>query len=297
MNDTQIQCFLTAARTLNFTQTADMLHFSPQAVSKNIYCLERELNVRLFNRTPRGIVLTKAGEKYTEFFSKQKKLIPRVTKNLQAIYQRMRHGFSIGYSAWIDPFGEINRGIKQFRLKNPAIVFSGRQYHNKELILELEKGGLDLVLLPENQIVSHSEFEICPIANEDISLYVPVSECGEDWDGKPDHNCWGLPFLLTTAWEWSYLERKQIIEKELEKLGINPPRVEFLPNIQSVFAEMQTNPCVTVHDSIFSYANKIPGICHASLGSRTYLFCIWHRLNENPIIPIFIEHMREVYIF
>lgn len=295
MNDKLIQCFLTAAKTLNFTQTAELLHYSPQAVSKYISDLEQELGVRLFERTPREIILTNAGQQYAEFFSNQANLLKRTMDNLQTIYQTMSHRFVIGYSAWIDPFGEINKGIKKFRFKNPSILFSTRQFHNRELMNELADGSLDIALLSEHQIVSNREFEVCPIAKENISLFVPACVCDEDWDGNVDPDCWGLPFLLTTAWEWSFIERKLILTKELENIGINPPSVEFMPNIHSVFAQMQTNPCVTLHDSVFSYANKIPGFRHASCRTDTHLYCIWHRLNENPIIPEFVEHMCQVY--
>jgi len=53
--------FLVAARALNFARAAEELNVTPTAVSKTIKLLERELGVRLFNRTTRSVALSDAG--------------------------------------------------------------------------------------------------------------------------------------------------------------------------------------------------------------------------------------------
>ena len=58
----QLNIFLRAAETLNFSETAKQLHVSQPTVSKRIQDLERELNVTLFERGPGGLRLTDAGK-------------------------------------------------------------------------------------------------------------------------------------------------------------------------------------------------------------------------------------------
>lgn len=58
----QIECFLEAARTLNFTEAAGRLYISQQGLSRQISSLEKELEIRLFERTTREVKLTRAGE-------------------------------------------------------------------------------------------------------------------------------------------------------------------------------------------------------------------------------------------
>jgi DNA-binding transcriptional LysR family regulator len=50
----------------SFTRAAARLHLAQQALSKQIGNLERELQVRLFDRVPRGICLTPAGAAFVE---------------------------------------------------------------------------------------------------------------------------------------------------------------------------------------------------------------------------------------
>jgi DNA-binding transcriptional LysR family regulator len=53
--------FLVVARALNFARAAEELGVTPTAVSKTIKLLERELGVRLLNRTTRSVALSDAG--------------------------------------------------------------------------------------------------------------------------------------------------------------------------------------------------------------------------------------------
>lgn len=56
--------FEAVARRLSFARAADELHLTPSAVSHQIAKLEQFLGFLLFERTPRGITLSEAGESY-----------------------------------------------------------------------------------------------------------------------------------------------------------------------------------------------------------------------------------------
>ncbi len=58
-----LRVFLTVVRRQNFARAAAELGVSPAYVSKRMSILESSLNVRLFHRTTRSIVLTEEGEK------------------------------------------------------------------------------------------------------------------------------------------------------------------------------------------------------------------------------------------
>ena len=61
MDLNQLKTFVTVAETSSLTRAASLLFLSQPAVSAHIKSLESEFNVRLFNRTPRGMVLTAVG--------------------------------------------------------------------------------------------------------------------------------------------------------------------------------------------------------------------------------------------
>ncbi|MET7397874.1 LysR family transcriptional regulator [Dactylosporangium sp. NPDC005572] len=64
MNTEAVRSFVLAAELGQLQQVADELGVTQQAVSKRIAALERELAVRLFNRTARGVELTTDGQAF-----------------------------------------------------------------------------------------------------------------------------------------------------------------------------------------------------------------------------------------
>ena len=62
MYNPQLDTFLCVADAGSFNKAAGELYITPTAVIKQINLLEAELSVRLFERTHRGLILTKAGK-------------------------------------------------------------------------------------------------------------------------------------------------------------------------------------------------------------------------------------------
>lgn len=65
----QIKYFLKAKELLNFTEAAKILNISQSTLSQQIKQLEIELDVPLFNRIGKRIILTEAGEMFSEYAS------------------------------------------------------------------------------------------------------------------------------------------------------------------------------------------------------------------------------------
>jgi LysR family transcriptional regulator, glycine cleavage system transcriptional activator len=59
-----IEAFVVTARTQSLAKAAVILNITAPAVSRRIQLLERDLGMQLFQRLPRGLSLTDAGEKY-----------------------------------------------------------------------------------------------------------------------------------------------------------------------------------------------------------------------------------------
>ena len=59
----QLKTFVTVARERSITRSSEVLHLSQPAVSAHIKALEDTLGLALFERTPRGMSLTREGER------------------------------------------------------------------------------------------------------------------------------------------------------------------------------------------------------------------------------------------
>src|SRR5690606_25171163 len=60
----QLTTFHTLATTVNFSRAAEALNYVPSNVTMQITALEEELNVRLFDRLGKQLVLTTAGKHF-----------------------------------------------------------------------------------------------------------------------------------------------------------------------------------------------------------------------------------------
>lgn len=64
MYNHQLDTFIQVADAGSFTKAAEAMYISPTAVMKQINLLENALDVSLFERSPRGLLLTNAGKSY-----------------------------------------------------------------------------------------------------------------------------------------------------------------------------------------------------------------------------------------
>ena len=62
MYNLQLETFIVVADMGSFNKAAEALYITPPAVIKQINLLEKDLGLKLFNRTHRGLALTEAGK-------------------------------------------------------------------------------------------------------------------------------------------------------------------------------------------------------------------------------------------
>ncbi|MGE0282838.1 MAG: LysR substrate-binding domain-containing protein [Rhizobiaceae bacterium] len=61
-----LESFVKSAETSSFSEAARRMALTPAAVSRNVAMLERNLGIRLFQRSTRKLVLTEAGERFLQ---------------------------------------------------------------------------------------------------------------------------------------------------------------------------------------------------------------------------------------
>ncbi|MCX5591871.1 transcriptional regulator GcvA [Alcaligenes endophyticus] len=83
-----IQAFESASRLGSFAEAAAELYLTPSAISHQIRDLEERLQITLFHRVHRGVILTDAGRRYAEAITQALGQIDSATRNI------VRHGKS-----------------------------------------------------------------------------------------------------------------------------------------------------------------------------------------------------------
>ncbi|MGW1617926.1 LysR family transcriptional regulator [Streptomyces sp. NPDC002172] len=91
-----VRYFTVVAEELHFGRAADALHLAQPSLSRQIRRLERELGVRLLDRTPRGTRLTEAGE---TFLPQARELLRTAARAAASARSAAAHGpFTVGYT-------------------------------------------------------------------------------------------------------------------------------------------------------------------------------------------------------
>jgi LysR family glycine cleavage system transcriptional activator len=116
-----LRAFESAARLGSFVAAAEELHVTQPAVGRHVKALEDNLGTQLFQRTPRGVVLTAVGQQYFEQVSLALQMIAEASVDLRSSARQptLRLVVVPGLaSRWLRP------RLAQFRHQNPGVRIS-----------------------------------------------------------------------------------------------------------------------------------------------------------------------------
>lgn len=153
MYNSQLDAFIAAANCGSFSKAADKLYISAPAVIKQINILEQHLNVKLFNRSPRGITLTDAGESLYKDAIKIIKLSNTAIAKAQTIVKNQPHIIRVGSSMMnpckplVDMWKQISTNYTNLKLQIVPYDDSGNAVLN---VLDTLGKDFDIFIAPCN---------------------------------------------------------------------------------------------------------------------------------------------------
>ncbi|MCR6482840.1 LysR family transcriptional regulator [Amycolatopsis sp. OK19-0408] len=135
-----LRYFVTVADELHFGRAAERLHIAQPAVSQQIARLERELGVRLLDRSPRRVRLTEAGERVLEAARSTLAAAGQVRIAAKQVMTTVRIGTAAGMTA------RLERGIDALRERAPEFDVVLVDLPVEARLNALRQGELDLAL-------------------------------------------------------------------------------------------------------------------------------------------------------
>ena len=166
-----LRYFVAVAEAGSFLRAAERLHISQPPLSTQIKDLEAELNVRLFERTQKGVELTTAGE---VFYVESRAILARV-EHARIAAQRADRGeqgsLSVGFVSTAD-YSILPIALKRFRDQFPAVDVQLQELTTDAQLRELANDQLDvgIALGPIND----PSFTFIPVLRERLMLAVPL---------------------------------------------------------------------------------------------------------------------------
>lgn len=163
-----LRYFIAVAEQLHFTRAAESLDISTPTLTVQIRKLEKELQLRLLNRsTKRAVSLTAAGE---AFLVESRAVVERMERAISVGRQASRGEIGrveIGYVGSAAFSGLLQQRVGQYRVDWPNVVIKASELPMDGLPAMLEEGKLDIafvrmpVILPSSlssQVLSRDKF-------------------------------------------------------------------------------------------------------------------------------------------
>ncbi|MEH7384611.1 LysR family transcriptional regulator [Bacillus sp. JJ1521] len=137
--------FSVVAKNGSFSKAAKDLFMTQPAVSQAMMQLERELDIRLFNRTPKGVTLTNEGKLLFEYVHSAMNLL-HVGEEMILEFKNLTKGeLRIGVGDTISKHFLL-KYLETFHMEYPNIKFKIENGTTQELISLLKLGEVDLAV-------------------------------------------------------------------------------------------------------------------------------------------------------
>ena len=164
--------FVAVAEEGNFTRAAERLGIAQPPLSRQIMSLERELDVQLFRRKPRGVDLTSAGQ---VLLGEAKATLNQFNRGLEATRRTARgeHGRLLVGIAPTAPFHPlVPRSIRAYREAYPGVSLTLWEGLSNEAVARFARDELDVAFVRASHL--HSEgLQIIPLLNEAMVAALP----------------------------------------------------------------------------------------------------------------------------
>ncbi|RZS85709.1 LysR family transcriptional regulator [Pigmentiphaga kullae] len=150
------------ARVGSIRQAAERLHVAPSAVNRRIQDLEEELGTPIFERLPRGMRLTTAGELFVRYIRGRSAELDGVRSQIEELKGKRRGTVRIVASQALGPV-YLPGAVSSFRAAHPLVSFEVTFGDHLQALEALRAFDVDLALVfnlaPEADIESIRQFD------------------------------------------------------------------------------------------------------------------------------------------
>ncbi|WP_282609101.1 transcriptional regulator GcvA [Pelagibius sp. Alg239-R121] len=210
-----LKAFESAGRHLNFRLAAEELGVTQGAVAQQVRGLEAALDVKLFERLPRGLALTEEGRKYLSPLQRAFRLIEDATEELRPLQASLTVSVTPSFaSKWLVP------RLGQFMDANPELDV---RVVASQGLANFQSDGVDVAIrqgrppfgpgLTSDLLFPFEFFPICspllqagehPIRTpEDIARHVLLHDTHGLWPVFLEKACGGRPMAISRALKFS----------------------------------------------------------------------------------------------
>ena len=281
--------FKVLAEELHYRKAAEKLYISQSALSQQIKQLENLLELSLFDRINKRVVLNDAGQLFYKDAIQVIHKMQTALNNLKLL--KKGNTGQIGISFVASAMQSILPGLlKKFNSDCPNIKFYLEELTNKEQLAALQKGDIDLGFMRSNQVGQN--MMIKSVFKENFTLVLPkahpmtAAKFNHVGELKDEH------FILFPN-DQSQLYYQQIINLCADQ-GFTPNITHRSIHAPTIFKLVENGMGLSIiPKSLATTENpNIKFIELKDIPQQTELYAVWNKLNDNSALPYFLEMLN-----
>lgn len=188
-----LEIFVEAALAQNFSVAAQRLYLSQPAVSAQINQLEKQLDVELFRRNGRNVVLSDAGEVLLPLAQEVLRQVKHVEETMWSLKGVVIGELSIACSTTVGKY-ILPRLVAGFRRRYPDVRVTVNVMSRRAAIEWVVTGRAEIALVSAQP--NHSELEAEPFLEDRVVLIVPAKHAWTDGRSVTPQDLRTQPFIL-----------------------------------------------------------------------------------------------------
>lgn len=172
MNLNQLYYFKKLAELEHYTRASEELSITQPSLSHAIATLEKELEVQLFRKVGRNVILTKYGKVFLKYVEESLLILEEGVRKTKALAGNETGTIDLGYIYTMGPrfIPKLVQGYTE-NYPNKKIRFSFSQGNSTDIVKGLIKGKHDLVI--GSKISDVPDVEFIPITRQELVVIVP----------------------------------------------------------------------------------------------------------------------------
>ena len=293
MYNPQLETFLQVAESGSFNKAAEKMFISPPAVIKQINLLEESLDLQLFVRTHRGLVLTEAGK---SLYQDAKYIIQYCKNSVTRAKNAMQEGDSfirIGTSPMtpaqvlVDLWPKVQKHCPNIKFQ--LIPFDNTPENAREILANLGQ-NIDIVagIFDETMLNLHQCAGL-ELSRQPICCAVSIHHRLAQKEKLAIQDLYGEKFMLMHR-EWSHYV--DLLRDDIWKNHSQIHIVDLDFYDVAAFNQCENNNCVLMAVENWKYVHPLLKILPVDW-NYTIPFGLLHSPNPSPVVKKFLQAVEK----
>ncbi|MDA8227113.1 MAG: LysR family transcriptional regulator [Desulfitobacterium hafniense] len=233
MFEQQLLVFKEVAETKNITLAAKKLHMSQPSISLQIQNLENQYGAKFFDRTNKGVSLTRAGEVFYEHVKNVLEILNNAQQQVSSLVEDQREVIYLGATLTIGEY--VLPPILAYMSKNrPDVDFKVKIANTEAISQDVLEKRIHIGLI-EGPVPRHKELVVESFWEDELVVVVPYHH---PWGTRTSITLAELPQERLITSEVGSGTRK-VMELALKERGLDPAQLNVTMELGSTQAIKQ----------------------------------------------------------